>query len=269
MKIKYLIVSVLLVLALNGCAVSDNIKDTESHGITETEQTKNQADQSSNEATDENKEALKNEPYLKVSDFKDYAPFYSVSFRKIEGETNLLFSGSTENGDSKTIVPDNVRIEPEDAIWELSYWFDGNADLADTVTLQFWNRGNAGSVMVEIDGLQYKLALPSAESELVTMDKKVEKLGLTIKNVNIYTNALVFEIEGAEDNNCLFLLADSKDNKTAPTRTAYVPEEKKLQLLYVFEDPIKKEDWTMKIKDISEASDAQSEYIDCRLELIR
>lgn len=258
-KIEKFVFFMLIMTALGGCAVSEDIEDADKRTMAE----------STRESTNEREVTPNNETHLRVSEFHDYAPFYSVSFQKIEGETGkyLSYEGSTETEDMRTITPDNVRIEPEEDIWELSYWFDGNLNLADTVTLQFWNRGNADSVMIEIDGLEYELTIPSAASKQVTLNQIVDPLNITIKNVSVYSKALLFELEGVDKNNYMFLLTDSNGSKTAPTRVAYNPEETCIQLLYVFENPIENKEWIMKIKDLSNESEEQPEYVECNLKL--
>lgn len=256
MKTRHFIVFMLVMLALGGCAVSaEDIEDADKSTVAE--------------STSEREVTPNNATHLQVSEFNDYAPFYSVSFQKIEGETGkyLSFEGSTETEDMRTITPDNVRIEPEEDIWELGYWFDGDSNLADTVTLQFWNRGNADSVVIEIDGSQYELTIPSADSKQVTLNQRVDPLNITIKNVTLYSKALLFELEGVDKNNYMFLISDSNGSKTAPTRVAYDPEAGHIQLLYVFENLIENEEWTMKIKDLSNESEDQPEYVECKLKL--
>lgn len=258
-KIENFVVLMLLLMALGGCGVSENIEAAEKSTVAEP----------TTESTSESKVSQNHETHLQVSEFHDYAPFYSVSFQKIEGETGkcLSFAGSTETEDLRTITPDNVRIEPEEDIWELGYWFDGNSNMDDTVTLQFWNRGSADSLMIEIDGLAYELTMPSADSKKVTLNQTVAPLNITIKNVTIYSKALLFELEGVDKNSYMFLLADSNGSKRAPTRVAYNPEEASTQLLYVFETPIEGEEWIMKIKDLSDESEDQPEYVECNLNL--
>lgn len=268
MKKRYFTLIMLLVIVLGGCAVSEGVEDTEKKVSDVTASISELTDEpiSKNEAVS-SEEPISDVTHLKVSEFKDYGPFYSISFQKIEGKTGnvLLFEGSAEDKDLGTIVPDNIRVEPEDAIWELSYWFDGDSNLEDTVTLEFWNRGNAGSFEIEIDELQYELKLPAAESEMVTLNQLVEPLNITIKNVVKYSQALLFELEGVEKIEYVFLLTDENSGKIAPTRVAYTPEEDRLQLLYAFENPIENEEWTMYIKDLLIQSENQTEYVECNL----
>lgn len=268
LKMGTFAIIMLAVMLLEGCVVSEDIEDTAKDVNTATSSTGEITVNSiSEEETVSSQVPLSDVTHLKVSEFKDYAPFYSISFQKIEGETGnkLLFEGSTEEENPQTVVPDNIRVEPEDAIWELGYWFDGNSNLADTVTLEFWNRGNAGSFMIEIDDLQYKLKMPAAESEMVTLNQLVEPLDITINYVIKYSKALLFELEGVEKIEYVFLITDANGSKVAPTRVAYTPEEDSIQLLYVFETPIENEEWTMNIKDLSSQNEEQMEYVKCNL----
>lgn len=59
--------------------------------------------------------------------FEDSAPYYSLSFQKIEGGTGvgLTFEGNTESGDQKRIEPDNIEIEPEESLYQVGYGFIG------------------------------------------------------------------------------------------------------------------------------------------------
>lgn len=279
MKLRHFITIMMIVLVLGGCAVPENIKDTgekvseRTSSINElTEQLRNEGEiaPSDEKLSDVSliQESLSDVTHLKVIEFRDYAPFYSISFQKIEGETGnvLLFEGSTDGENSQIISPNNIRVEPEEDIWELGYWFDGNTNLDDTVTLQFWNRGNADSLMIEIDELQYELKLSTPESKMITLNQVVEPLDITIQYVVKYSNALLFELEGKEIFNHLFLLTDANDSRKAPTRVAYNPDdEDKIQLLYVFETPIENDDWIMSIKNLSNQSKEQNKYVECNL----
>ena len=268
MKMGCFAIIMLTVMVLGGCAVSEDIEDTTKNVNTVTSSTSElTVDSISEDEAASSEMPLSDVTHLKVSEFNDFSPFYSISFQKIEGETGnmLLFEGSTEEENPQTVVPNNIRVEPEEAIWELGYWFDGDSNLADTVTLEFWNRGNAGSFMIEIDDLQYELKLPAAESEMVTLNQIVELLDIKINYAIKYSKALLFELEGVEKIEYVFLITDANGSKVAPTRVAYTPEEDSIQLLYVFETPIENEEWTMNIKDLSSQDEEQMEYVECNL----
>lgn len=268
MKRRYFVAIMLIAVVLGGCTVSEDMEDRENNSNTVTSSIGEKTDKLISEGEASlNEEAISDVTHLKVNEFSDYAPFYSISFQKIEGETGelLLFEGSTETDNQQLIIPVNLRVEPEEAVWELSYCFDGNDNLTDTVTLEFWNRGNAGSYMIEIDSLQYELKLPEVDSEMITLNQMIEPLDITIKNVVKYSKALLFELEGVEKNEYMFLLSDENGNKIAPTRVAHTPEEDWIQLLYVFENPIGDESWSMNIKDLANQSEGKSEYVECKL----
>lgn len=183
------------------------------------------------------------ETHLELAELKDYTPFYVMSFQKIEGGTGerLLFEGNTEIADQKSMGPDNLEVEPQDAVWGLSYCFDGDENLADTVTLGFWNRGGTESIQVVLDGLTYHFAVPKVETKEIQIGEKMPETQVVVEDACVYPNAVLLRLSGIDSTNWtnyfyLIQALGGEEEKFYPSSSAYEEEIGEMYLLFVFEE---------------------------------
>lgn len=254
MKKIYLIL-LLVALASEGCAnpntLPDQTKEIEENNSEVENPQKNEVVE---EVEQEVEEEIAEETHLKLTELVDCAPFYSMSFQKIEGGTGktLLFEGNTEIADQKTVGPDHVAVEPEEDIWEIGYAFDGEENLADTVTLNFWNRGGAKTLHVILDGLEYELPCPKMNPKEISIGQKLDGTQIVLENAKIYPNALLLRLSGVNNENWekpLFLFDIDTEEKISPVRSAYEEEMEEMDLLFAFENGIPQETLVLRMKD--------------------
>ena len=109
MKKIYLIL-LLVALASEGCANPNTLPDQADEIEESNSEVENpQKNEVVEEVEQEVEEEIAEETHLKLTELVDCAPFYSMSFQKIEGGTGktLLFEGNTEIADQKTVGPDH------------------------------------------------------------------------------------------------------------------------------------------------------------------
>lgn len=247
------------VLIMASCAASETTSDQTVEDTTEDRSVVEDQKEKETEKTEEavqakEAEEVEEETHLRLTELKDCAPFYTLSFQKIEGGTGkqLLFEGNTELADQKTVGPDHIEVEPEAAVWELGYWFDGEENLADTVTLNFWNRGEAETIRVILDGLEYELSCPKMEPKEIQLEQKLDETQIVIESAKVYPNALLLSLSGMDDKNWekpIFLFGEEKEEKIPPVRVAYEMEAEEMDLLFAFEDGIPQETFILRMKD--------------------
>lgn len=180
--------------------------------------------------------------YLELVDKKEMVPFYSLSFQKVDKETGekLLFEGNAESADAESMAPD-LTVEPSEDLWEFAFWFDGKEEATNTVTLQFWNRGETGKIQVTIDGIVYEENLSGEQGNEIALDQtKVGETGAILEKATLYSNAVVLDLSEVSDtlfqNPFLLTVLQQEESRIAPTRTAYDRNAKTLSLLYIFEE---------------------------------
>lgn len=247
-KIYFLLL--IAVLTMGGCKSQEALPEQTIEAEDDNSEVENPQKNMETEAVED----IAEETHLKLAELVDCAPFYSMSFQKIEGGTGklLLFEGNTEMADQKTVGPDHVAVEPEDAIWEIGYVFDGNENLADTVTLNFWNRGEAETIRVILDGLEYELSCSKMEPKEIRLEQKLDETQIVIESAKVYPNALLLSLSGMDDKNWekpIFLFGEEKEEKIPPVRVAYEMEAEEMDLLFAFENGIPQETFILRMKD--------------------
>lgn len=208
-----------------------------------------------NEAQDETEA----ETHLKLTELKDYAPYYVMSFQKIEGGTGerLSFEGNTVLADQEIVGPDRVEVEPQSAIWELGFHFDGKENLADTITLEFWNRGGSEAFQVILDGLIYEVAVPKVETKEVEIGEKLPGTQVMVEDACIYPHALFLRLSGIDSGNWdnhfyLIRVSNGEEEKISPVRSAYEETRGEMHLLFLFKEGIPEEKLTFRMGEDAE-----------------
>lgn len=236
--IKYL-VSLIAAVFLAGCSVEEvNLEKTEEVYEQHRKLTNVQ------EKVEVQKKEILEETHLELVKFEDYAPYYCLSFQKIEGGTGnvLLFEGNTEVENQKTIGPDNIEVEPYESLWQLGWVFVGKENMADTVKIVFWNRGGAQEVTVRLDGLEYKVTIPEISAKEIKLGQAVkldtEGSEAILEKAVIYPNALLIKMSEM-DNEHWDTAIDLKDSKAKNGRMGwtgfrYDEDLKEMELLFVF-----------------------------------
>lgn len=221
----------------------------------------------------EAQKGIEAETHLEMVKFIDRAPYYLMSFQKIEGGTGkkLSFEGNTEIADQKTIGPDNLEVEPEDAVRDMWYYFDGDENLADTVTFSFWNYGDAESFQVILDGLTYQFAVPEVEARKIEIGKKLTGTQVVVEYAYLYPKALMLRLSGIDSTNWgnIFYLVrtvEGEEEKLFPGGTWYEEETGGIPLLFTFEDGVPKENLTFRMGEYTETG-RKEDMIHYNLEL--
>lgn len=238
MKKIYLILC-LAALAAGGCISPKTLPEQ----AKEMEEGNADVGDSQENGTAQEREKIAEETHLELIRLVDCAPFYSMSFQKIEGGTGelLLFEGNTEISDQKTAGPDNVELEPEAAVCEVGYAFDGDENLADTVTLSFWNRGEAESIQVILDGLEYELSCPKMNPEEIRIEQNLGETEIVLEDVKIYPKALLLRLSGINSANwdkSFFLSYKENEERVLPVRSVCEMEAGEMYLLFTFENGV-------------------------------
>lgn len=248
-----------------------------------TEQSENQSENNLNtvEATEQDinvPESSKNigenkGDYLELVNLEDHSPYYSMSFHKVDGETGelLSFEGNVESDDQTTAGPDHLSITPSDSLVGLSYGFDGEENLADTVTLGFWNRGEEESVVITIDGLDYELTFPDVEARSVAVSDSIsfDEFKVTIKELVIYPNSLIIKMSDVdiEEWERIFLVEapEQSEELIPPMSSRYTEEAKTFELLYTFENGVPESNLILHI--MRDGSSEENQYYEYLLNL--
>lgn len=246
----------LAVLAMSGCTNPEAAPEQ----TKVMEESNSEAESSRENEPAEAEGEIAEETYLDLTELVDCAPFYSMSFQKVEGGTGrlLLFEGNTEISDQNTVGPDQVKVEPEDAVWELCYAFGGEEALADTVTLSFWNRGEAETIRVLLDGLEYEFSCPRINPKEIQLGQKLEDTRIVLEDVKLYPNALLLRLSGVDSESwdkTFFLLDEEKEEKILPARSAYEKEAEEMYLLFAFENGIPEKPLVFRMKDNDSAGE--------------
>lgn len=197
---------------------------------------------------DENTDILKTNPetHLELMVFKDQAPYYELDFQKIEGGTgNLLLFEENKDPQYPEITggPKNVEAEPLDSLHGFGCVLNGEEDPADTLTMGFWNRGGAETVLVTLDGLEYEVSLPKPDVKECILNQKIDFEGIhaIIEKADIYPNAILLKLAEIDINHrtglCFLTWPQAKDI-LAPKGSAYEEEAGEEYLLYVFDEGI-------------------------------
>lgn len=207
----------------------------------------------------EAQKGIEAETHLEMVKFIDRAPYYLMSFQKIEGGTGqkLSFEGNTEIADQKTIGPDNLEVEPEDAVRDMWYYFDGDENLADTVTFSFWNYGDAESFQVILDGLTYQFAVPAVEAKKIEIGKKLTGTQVVVEYAYLYPKALMLRLSGIDSTNWgnIFYLVrtvEGEEEKLFSGGTWYEEKTGEMPLLFTFEGRAPKENLTFRMGKCTE-----------------
>lgn len=221
----------------------------------------------------EAQKGIEAETHLEMVKFIDYAPRYTLSFQKIEGGTGerLSFEGNTEIADQKTTGPDNLEVEPEDAMLDMSFCFDGDENLADTVTFSFWNYGNAESFQVILDGLAYQFEVPELETKKIEIGKKLTGTQVVVEYAYLYPKALMLKLSGLDNTNWtnffyLVRTVEGEEERFFPGGTCYEEETGEMPLLFTFEDGVPKENLTFRMGEYTETG-RKEDMIHYNLEL--
>lgn len=254
-----LFVLFLLCVGIVGCTYGSTVVK-EMDVIEPVEVTENERWNKNTDVTDNKNTAVKEsgndeegyiapDTHLELVEFEECAPYYTLSFQKVEGGTGkrLSLEEDHEMDDSGVWNPVDVSGEPDEALWGLSYGFEGDENAVDTISMNFWNRANAEAVVIEIDGLEYEVTFPKVEekeielNQYVTLNSKGEQA--LLESAIVYPKAILLKLSGIDENHWtdsffLFYMEDDRGKNVEPARMDYRSDTDGLYLLYLFEEGI-------------------------------
>ena len=270
MKKNIFLLILILVCLTSACAFSAEQDKNQLEGKLDTIESSEQDvhAQDNLESTNESEKVC-----LELVNFQDRSPYYAMSFHKINEETGKLlsFEGNVEPEDQTIAGPENFSINPSKSLVGLSYGFDGKENLADTIILGFWNRGEEPSVVVTIDGLDYELTFPVVSTKSVTASEYIsfDEFRTKIEEFVIYPNALLIKMPDVdkEEWGRIFLIEapEQSTEVIAPRGSWYDEESKVFELLYTFDHGVPESNLVLKIK--RDHSSEENPYFDYLLNL--
>ncbi len=218
----------LAVLAMSGCTNPEAAPEQ----TKVMEESNSEAESSQENELAEAEGEIAEETYLNLTELVDCTPFYSMSFQKVEGGTGrlLLFEGNTEISDQNTVGPDQVKVEPEDAV----------------------------TIRVLLDGLEYEFSCPRINPKEIQLGQKLEDTRIVLEDVKLYPNALLLRLSGVDSESwdkTFFLLDEEKEEKILPARSAYEKEAEEMYLLFAFENGIPEKPLVFRMKDNDSAGE--------------
>lgn len=195
--------------------------------------------------------------YLELDNFRDYSPEYYMSFHKIDPKTGdrVAFEDGAVSEDDTV---DDLEINPADGIEGLSYVYEDE----DTLSLEFWNRGEADTITITVDGLDYELALPEVEHETIAAAEAVSFDGyeVTVQEYEVYPNALIIKFSDVseEEFERLYLIEDPEQGEEmlAPS-VSYDSDSGSMDLLFRFENGLSADNLSLKIQQDMTAQDKE------------
>ncbi len=238
----------LTALLLQGCATSKTPLEQEETKKTDVSVTSAEVVENTPQEAKKDTETPKINPetHLELTDFRDYAPYYELDFQKIEGETGklLLFEENKDPQYPEIVgVPKNVAVEPLDSLSGFGYVLNGEENPADTLSMGFWNRGGAETILVTLDGLEYKVSLPKPETRTCILNQEIDFEGIhaVIEEAELYPSAILLKLTGidlAHRTGFYFLTWPTAEDVLGFKGSAYEEEAKEQYLLYIFEEEI-------------------------------
>lgn len=257
-----------MAVCLTACAKEETAKEQKKDVLQEENVNADETQQDSEDGGEETQDT--SETHLELAEMEDYTPFYALTFRKIEGGTGkeLPFEGRNADPDNDNPGgPKNISVEPEDAVLEMMYCFNGDENREDAVTIAFWSRGDVDSFLITLDGLEYTFSVPKTEVTEISQNQEINLNGATalLESASVYPNALLLKLTGVGEDfwqQCLqkvFLLIENGDDVGA-ARVRYEESDGTILLLHEWEDGVPKDGVSLRIKSLGADVEEYQDY---------